>query len=764
MRKISLFTILTLGLFSAFGQQKSDTTNKTIQLEEVVLSANNLPADKRYIAQKIEVINARNIANSNTQNTGDLLNSTGKIFVQKSQQGGSSAVIRGFEASRILLVVDGVRMNNAIYRSGHLQNIITVDQNMLDRVEIMYGPSSAIYGSDALGGTIHLVSRSPELSGAAKFLTTGNVFARYSSANNEKTVHANASIGWKKIAWLQSYTYSDFDDMKMGDKYSSTYPDFGRRLQYIGKLNGADTILANNDDRTQKFSGYRQWDIMQKLLFKQSSKVSHLLNFQFSNTDDVPRYDRLQDTFTSGANKGRLRYAEWYYGPQKRLLAAYEFRAEKLGFIDDLKVNINYQDIEESRQQREYKRYDRFDSRVEKVKVWGGSVTARKNIGNSEITAGIDAQLNDVKSRATRSNFLTGAVAKLDTRYPDGKNKMNNFGVFIQHVYKFKNRKFIINDAVRFQQIMLKSNVEDNSFFKLPDTAVKQNYAAVTGNIGFIYNPVKNTSIRLSVSSGFRAPNLDDLAKIFESSSSAKQVVVPNANIKPEYTYNADLSVTQRIANRINIEVTGYYTIFRNGLLKAPYQLNGQDSIIYNGVKSQVLATQNVNKAYVYGLSAAIDASIGYGFSMSANVGYCEGRFKTDPNVLTTVYEKQSDGKYALVKKSVSSKPLDHIPPVTGRISLQYTKDIFNTEVYSLFNGAKYLDKYNPDGEDNAQYATVNGSPSWMTLNWKASVTVSSNLVVQAGIENILDRNYRYFASGFSAPGRNFIISFRASW
>lgn len=125
---------------SAFGQKAkavTDTAKKEISLEEVVISASNFAEKQRNIAQKIDVISAKAIASANAQNTGDLLISTGKIFVQKSQQGGSSPVLRGFEASRVLLVIDGVRMNNAIYRSGHLQNIITNDQNSLSRVEVM---------------------------------------------------------------------------------------------------------------------------------------------------------------------------------------------------------------------------------------------------------------------------------------------------------------------------------------------------------------------------------------------------------------------------------------------------------------------------------------------------------------------------------------------------------------------------------------------------------------------------------------------------
>ena len=768
MIRIFIFLGLLGITYTGYAQQKinkTDTTIKEIGLEEVVISASNFAEKKKNIAQKIDVITAQTIAQTNAQNTGDLLMSTGKIFVQKSQQGGSSPVLRGFEASRVLLVIDGVRMNNAIYRSGHLQNSITNDQNSLSRVEVMYGPSSTIYGSDALGGIVHLITKAPVLSTNKKLLTKGTVFTRYSSVNNEKTIHADVSLGGKKFAWFQSYNYSNFGDMKMGRNYPDKYPNFGRRSTYVGKINGVDTVLVNPDDRVQKFSGYKQWDIIQKFLFKQNEHISHSLNFQLSNSTNVPRYDRLQDIRNFGGSIGTtLRFAEWYYGPQKKIMGAYELNATKLGFLDALKANINYQDIEESRHTREFKRYDRFDSQVEKVKVFGITISARKDIGNSEITAGVDAQLNDVNSTATKKNLTTGGVTKLATRYPDGKNTMNHFGIFAQHLYKFKNKKLVLNDGIRLQTIYLQSNIKDNSFFNLPDTAVKQNSFAVTGNIGVVYTPLKSTIIKTSISSGFRAPNIDDLSKVFESSTAAKQVVVPNANIKPEYTYNFELTISQRIANRVSVELTGFYTLFRNAIIKAPFKLNGQDSIIFNGVKSQVLASQNVNKANLHGFSFNVAADIYKGLKFSSTLSYTRGSFKTDASKTSTIYEKQPNGTYALVSRNVSSKPLDHIPPLLGKTNVTYQHKNFNTEISLLYNGWKRLNQYNADGEDNAQYATAVGIPAWMTLNWKVSVNVTKHLQLQAGVDNIFDRNYRTFASGFSAGGRNFLIGLRATW
>jgi len=769
MRKNYLIIGAILLLQNIHAQQKKgtigDTSRNNILLEEVVMSSSNFAEKKKYIAQKIEVISAKSIAQINAQNTGDLLANTGKVFVQKSQQGGSSPILRGFEASRILLVIDGVRMNNAIYRSGHLQNIITTDQNSLSRVEIMYGPSSTIYGSDALGGTIHLITKSPVLSGDKNSLFTGTAFTRYSSVNNEKAIHVDASIGGKKFAWFQAYNYSDFGDMKMGDNYNKKYPDFGRRSKYIGQLNGIDTVLTNPDDRVQKYSGYKQWDITQKFLYKQNNQISHSLNFQLSNTNNVPRYDRLQDVRNFGGSIGTtLRFAEWYYGPQKRLLGAYELNAVETGFFDELKVNISYQDIEESRITREYRRMDRFDKQVEKVKVFGTTISGRKMMGANELVLGADAQLNDVKSSASRTNLNTGAIGKLNSRYPDGKNKMNNFGIYAQHIYKFNNKKLVLNDGLRLQAISLTSNVLDNSFLNLPDTAVKQTNLAITGNAGLIITPQKNTIIRVSFSSGFRAPNIDDLSKIFESSTAVRQVVVPNANLKPEYTYNLDLSINQVIADKVTIEATGFYTWFNKAIIKAPFQLNGEDSIIFNGVKSQVLASQNVNKATLYGFTLGVNVSVIDGLSINSTLSYTKGNYKTDDSKTSSIYEKQPTGSYLLVNKKVSSKPLDHIPPLMGKTSITWQHKKINAEFYLLYNGWKHLDEFNSDGEDNAQYATAVGMPSWLTANLKTSCNLTKHLQVQIGVENFFDKNYRYFASGFSASGRNFMVSIRANW
>ncbi|MBY0476873.1 MAG: TonB-dependent receptor [Chitinophagaceae bacterium] len=766
MRRIFLIIITVIAvLFTQAQNEKQDSSVK--ELEEVVISASKFPEKKLNVAQRIDVITAKFIIRANAQNTGDLLANTGNVFVQKSQQGGSSPVIRGFEASRVLLVVDGVRMNNLIYRSGHLQNAITVDQNMLESMEVLYGPASTIYGSDALGGVVHFRTKTPKLAEGKTMLVRGNGFARYSSANEEKSIHADLNLGWKKFAWLQSYTFSDFGDVKMGSNYPQKYKGFGSRDSFVAYINGADTVLKNEDNRIQKFSGYKQWDMLQKFLYKQNERINHVLNVQYSNTTNVPRYDRLQDKRDFGGAIGNtFRFAEWYYGPQTRFFSSYDLTILKAGFFDAVSLNLNYQDLTESRYSREFKQYDRLDRRLEKVKVAGFVFDTRKVWKDHELTVGVDGQLNDLTSTASRVNIKTGAASKLDTRYPDGDNNMYNLGVFAQHTYKFSNKKFVLNDGIRVQSIALRSTLVDTALLlQLPYTEIKQNNFTVTGNAGIIYLPKAGTKFSMNLATGFRAPNVDDLSKIFESSTAAQQLVVPNPNIKPEKTFNIDVGLSQNFFGKdVRFEISGFYTWFRDALVKAPFQLNGQDSVNYNGVRSQVLANSNANKAFLYGFSAAVYASFAKHFTFSSTFTLTEGKFETDNTKNSLIYEKQPNGTYSLVSKRVSTKPLDHIPPVFGKTSITYQNKGILGEMYALYNGWKHLDEFNPDGEDNAQYATADGMPGWITLNWRSSYTFKKQLTIQFAVENILDRNYRYFASGFSAPGRNIILAARVAF
>ena len=246
---------------------------------------------------QIKILAPEEIANINAQTTADMLESTGSVMVQKSQAGGGSPIIRGFEANRILLVVDGVRMNNAIYRSGHLQNAITVDNNVLQSTDIYFGPGSVIYGSDALGGVIHFHTKTPRYKGTKDF-TGGSVksVARYSSVNQERTGHIDLELGGKKWAYLASLTRSSFGDLRMGTNRAHGFDDFGLMRQYSERINGSDSAVINADPNVQVGTAYGQYDMLQKVRYKASKNVDLIWNTQYSTSTNIGRFDRLNDT------------------------------------------------------------------------------------------------------------------------------------------------------------------------------------------------------------------------------------------------------------------------------------------------------------------------------------------------------------------------------------------------------------------------------------------------------------------------------------
>lgn len=724
--------ILTLQQIIAFNY-KVLLVEKAFNLNEIVVSANKFEEYKSIVPQQILQISAKEIAFLNQSNTADLLQQTGQVAVQKSQAGGGSPVMRGFEANKILLVIDGVRMNNAIYRGGHLQNVITIDQNMLEKAELVFGPGSVVYGSDALGGAIHFYTKKPILSTSDKALFKANAYSKFATAANENTQHLNFNIGFKKVAFLSSLTYSNFGDLRQGSDRNDDYPVFGTRPFYQGRENGIDVMVANDNINVQKLSGYQQYDFLQKISFKPNEKTEHGINLQYSTSSAINRYDRL--TEYAGT---QLRFAEWYYGPQKRLLAAYNFglKSNKI-LLNDLSITASYQAIEESRISRRFKS-NNLDSRIENINVLALNADASFQIKQHQVRYGIEATHNDVNSMANRTNLVSGTVSNLDTRYPDGGSAMSSLAFYATHSWAI-HPKWVLSDGLRLSKVNLKAVFNDKTFFPFPFNDVQQEAEAINGNLGINYLPGHHWKLAIVASSGFRAPNVDDLGKVFQSVPG--NIIVPNPDLKPEFTYNTDFNISKVIADKISIEAGVFYTWYRNAITVQNATFSGQSKIVYDGVLSNVTTSTNSNKAYIYGYHAQLNAEFCKSLSFNSSFNYTYGRIKAATNL-----------------------PLDHIPPLFGKAGLQLQLKKFKTELSANYNGWKRLADFSPSGEDNLQYATADGMPAWMIYNLRTAYQINTKFQIQASLENITDKNYRMFASGISSAGRNFILSVRGNF
>ncbi|MBR8537959.1 TonB-dependent receptor [Carboxylicivirga sediminis] len=706
-----------------------------LSLDEVVVSATKWKQGRRETPAKISVLKPKEVNFLNPQTAADLVEMTGDVYVQKSQMGGGSPMIRGFATNRVLIAVDGVRMNNAIFRSGNIQNIISLDPFATNRAEVIFGPGSVIYGSDAIGGVMGFYTFEPILSHEnEKQLVKTNAITRYSSANHEKTGHLDLNLGYNKLASFTSISYSDFDDLKMG----SNGPDDYLRPEYIKRTNDGDIIVANNNDRVQTPSGYNQLNLMQKFKYMPNERWLVNYGFHYSHSSDVPRYDRL--IMYSG---DELKYGDWYYGPQKWRMNNLNIQHSASNqYFDHLQLIIAHQYFEESRHNRKiYK--DDITRRTEKVNAFSINLDFEKHWDSGhKLFYGSELITNKIGSEGLEENLSDGTTSTASTRYPDGSTWLSAalYCNYLMHMSEKTN----VQAGLRYNTVHLDAEF-DNSFYDFPFTGTSVDNGALTGSLGIVHNPNNNWQLSSSLSTGFRAPNIDDVGKVFDSEPGA--VVVPNPNLKPEYAINGEIGAAVVVAKKWKLDVAAYYTHLTNAMVRRDYQLNNADSIMYDHELSQVQAIQNAAKAYVYGLQLGVEYKWKSGISASSRFNYQKGE------------EELEDGTYS---------PLRHAAPWFGNTHVSYEKQKIKVDIYAHYNGEISFSNM-PESEAGKDYLyakDANGnpySPGWTTLNIKAQYALKQYATITAGIENITDERYKTYSSGIAAPGRNFILSLKVA-
>ena len=398
---------------------------------------------------------------------------------------------------------------------------------------------------------------------------------------------------------------------------------------------------------------------------------------------------------------------------------------------------LAYQKIDQDRITRRFQNLNR-KTQKEDVSVLSVNIDTYKLVKDKhELRYGIEFTNNEVQSTANFKNMFTNIETPADTRYAGGGSMMTTFAAYVSHAWEFS-KNLVITDGIRYTNTSLTSNFADTTFFKFPFTTANQNNQAVTGNLGVTWKLENDYKVSLLTNTGFRAPNVDDMSKVFESST---YLIVPNPTLKPEYTYNFEMGISKVVQSRYKFDLTGFYTNLTNVLVVSDYKLNGNDSAIYNGSTTKVKATQNADNAYIYGFSAGVQFDFNEQVSFKSVLNYTYGRYINSK--LDTVI------------------PLDHIAPMFGQTSISYKAKGFDGEFFIRYNGKKALADYSPSGEDNLQYATLNGMPNWFTLNIRLGANLTKNLRLNVACENITDNAYRNFASGINAPGRNIILSLR---
>ena len=723
---------------------------ETQALEEVILSIARSESNANQVAEKVSVIKSADVFLTSPTSGAELLELSPGVRVQKSQGGGGSPIIRGFEANRVLIVVDGVRMNNAIYRSGHLQNSITIDPNNIERVEVIFGSSSVGYGSDAMGGVIHYYTKTPILKASKKI--NSSFTSNYSSAN--KSISNNYIANYSKDNWgsLTSLTISKYGDIKIGKNRNHGYDNWGLTPLFSenSRYNYYPEPTVNKNENIQKNTEYSQVDLFQKFLFKIGETNILNVNFQFSESSDIDRYDQL--TIPMGNS---LKFAEWYYGPQKRFLISPSLKIfPEKKFMKKGVITLGIQKINESRIKRRFNALNR-SYQIEDLKVFSinGDFDTYFDGGHS-ISYGLESTYNYNNSRAydrileISDNKVTGFSQEIaiPTRYPSNGSSYTSFASYINWSWNMS-EFFTFNVGTRLTFTGIKASWDDLISVNPQLSDIDLNSEALTTTVSIKLRPSKKVQINTVLSSGFRNPNIDDIGKIRENNG---LLVVPNTFLKPEYAYNLDLGIDFKSLDNNNfISIRGFSTIISRHIARSNYTVFSDittpdlSTIIYNGEEVNTIANKNLGNRFIHGFS--ID-----GFSKILN----------DLKLNYSITHTQGD-------TNETYGPLPSISPLFGSLAMSYKKEDVNIQAIYKFSEAKDVNDYSlggEDGLDETPFVIENnslnylGSPKWSDLSIYGSKNISSNIILRLGLTNVFDYHYRTFASGISSPGRSIEI------
>lgn len=595
-----------------------------------------------------------------------LMNTTG-VFIQKTNHGGGSAFVRGLTGNQTLLVYDGVRLNNSIYRYGPNQYLNTIDAYSIGSMEVAKGTGSVQYGSDAIGGVIQLFSQ--DLNYSEKKSFRGSRFAaKYMSGDMDKTLRGQLNYSNNNIALTGGVTARRFGDLIGGDTTGRQTP-----------------------------SGYEEMATDLKVKFRLNDLSNLTVNHSMVDQLDVPVYHKVKlENFAINLTDKQRRMMQYI---------RYDLQTHNQ-YFNSIEITAAHQQNVEKRSSR---KNGSQTLRREMDKVTGLSLTGDiSSVFAKGWTANSGIEIYHDKVNSTRDDINTTTNAGIGSRglYPDGSS-VTNYAVYSLHHLNY--RKWILDLGLRYH--LSDINLTDTS---LGD--VNLNPGALVGNVGLLYAVSKTQSVYASASSGFRAPNIDDLGTLGIVDF---RYEIPTNDLSPERSLHMELGYKYR-SRKFSFSAN-LFTIRLQDLITR----NKKDGEVINGYP--VYTKENTEAANIGGAEAEINYSILEGLIFSGSVAYTYGWNET------------------------KQEPLRRIPPVHGRLLLRYTKGNFMTGIeYQYASKQDRLAK--GDKEDNR--IPSGGTPGFNLLNYYAGYRMK-NISIQMAAQNLFNIDYRTHGSGINGYGRS---------
>lgn len=678
-------------------------------LSETVIIGTRNYKENFELPQSVEVIYESDLQEKKLfRSIPESLKESGGILVQKTGNGQGSPFIRGFTGFRNLFLIDGIRLNNSIFRDGPNQYWNTVDVLSFSRIELSKGPSSVIYGSDAIGGALQVLTKDTDYDNEKDKLS-GSAFSRYSSAENSNINRFDIVSGLgKNTSILLGSTLKNFGDLEAG---SST-----------GK---------------QPYTGYDEFSFDAKLIhYLDVNQKITLLHQNFNQNDAWRTHKTIHGKSFHGTSVGNELKRILH---QNRKLTYLKYESENIAsLIDQTKFNISFHEQDELRDRERIKSNNlRKDIQGFSVDTIGVLFQVDKFTKKGLFSFGVDFYQDKVNSFKREFDLTANTEKGPFIQGPVGDDaSFETLGIYAQNDIDI-NKRFSLITGIRWDQSKLEAErVEDPTSGKQIRLENKDN--ALLGNIKLSYFPQNNIIVYLGVSQSFRSPNLSDLTRLDTARSNEIETPVPNG-LSSEKFLTYDLGIKSKFKSS-KILVNWYYTDISNLIIRTP-----TGRVIGTDIE---VTKKNSGDGYVTGFDLGIETSFTKNWSFSAKTSWQDGEIDTFP---TSSAVKERD-------------QMSRLLPITSLLSLKYQKPNKKWWIETFLTIADNQNKLSKRDKSDTQRIPPNGTPSYEVLTIRGGKSFGDHFISTVSIENVADKNYRVHGSGLNESGRNFIIGLKAKF
>lgn len=534
--------------------------------------------------RSVSIITAEEIRKRNCRTTPEALNELVGILVQETNYGGGSPIIRGLVGNQILVLVDGIRLNNAIFRLGPNQYLNTIDVNQIERIEVVRGPGSVLYGSDALGGFINIVTKSTQNRRKAEGFGA-RLFGRYASADKGETGRLDFSQSIKNIGITAGVSLKNFHDLRAGSG--------------IG---------------LQPYTGYEEWDADFKLNYQLTEKHNIVLGLQHVNQSEVPRTDKL----ISGSDLKR----QW--NPETRDLAYVRYDLEGISsFVNGLRAGLSYQNQSEDIDRISSSKPGTQQEYHDEVNSVGLMFQLHSRVGQRQLlTYGGEYYADHVRSRRVDVDLASSTRTDGKGTFSDGSTYQSR-AAFLQDELQVTDPLSLIL-GFRYTSFEVRARVNDPL---TGEVEVHSTPHALTGNLNALYRLSKNFVVSLGVAQGFRAPNIDDLTILGSFGSGFE---VPNPDLTPEQSLNYEIGLKthhQRFSGSLYYHLSNFEDMIERstGTFNGLSFLDSNDDDIQDENEESVFQRRNIGRARIQGVEAEGRLRVLQTWTLSGNIAWIKG-------------------------------------------------------------------------------------------------------------------------------------------